>query len=277
MRAARSAQEVISSIKHPAVAEVRRSLGQVGGGRPTAFVVEDARMISQALAAGAPVEAVLFMDPVEGPDEKVLRDALRRAGVQSHLTHRGVFFRVLDLGYETATRVLATVRAEPFPHARLAELIDAQACFLVGEQIQDPRNVGVLVRTADALGVRAAIFSSDSADPYSRASVRSTTGSILRVPLVLAERLPEVLAALRAAGVRVIGTSAHAATACWDADLSTPCAILLGNETSGLSEGAKSVCDLLVTIPMQGEASSLNVTVAAGALLYEVARQCARP
>jgi TrmH family RNA methyltransferase len=270
-----ASEQIISSIKHPAITAVRRSLGQVGGGRPTAFVVEDARMIGQALAASAPVDAVLFLDPVEG-EEATLLGAVREEAIPHHVVTRGVFFRVLDLGYETAARVLATVRAEPFPYARLGELIDAQACFLVGEQIQDPRNVGVLIRTADALGVRAAIFSGDSADPYSRASVRSTTGSILRVPLVIADRLPEVLGALQADGVRIIGTSAHATTACWDADLSTPCAVLLGNETNGLSDGAKTLCDLLVAIPMQGEASSLNVTVAAGALLYEVARQRAR-
>ncbi|MBM3476654.1 MAG: RNA methyltransferase [Armatimonadetes bacterium] len=267
------AAETITGVKHPTIVRVRQSLGQAGGGRATAFLVEDAKMVSQALAAGAPLETVLYLDPVEQPEEQALLEAVRRAGAECQVVTRGVFFRVLDLGYETATRVLATVRAEPLPASRLGELTNEEACLLVGEGIQDPRNVGVLIRTADALGVRAAIFTADSADPYSRASVRSTTGSILRVPLVLAESLLDVLDNLRHRGVRIIGTSAHAATACWDADLSPPCALLLGNETTGLSPEAQAACDLLVTIPMQGEASSLNVTVAVGALLYEVARQ----
>jgi len=266
-------EETISSIKHPVIAAVRRSLGQVGGGRATAFLVEDAKMVSQALAAGAPLGTVLYVDSAEQPEGEGLAKTARQAGVECHRVTRGVFFRVLDLGYETATRVLATVRVEPLPPGQVGELVDQDACFLVGEQIQDPRNVGVLIRTADAFGVRAAILTADSADPYSRASVRSTTGSILRVPLLLADSLPEVLGALRTHGVRMIGASARAATACWDADLSPPCALLLGNESTGLSPEAQSACDLLVTVPMQGEASSLNVTVAAGALLYEVARQ----
>jgi TrmH family RNA methyltransferase len=266
-------EEPISSIKHPAVTAVRQALGQAGGGRATAYLVEDAKMVTQALAAGAPLETVLYLGPVEPPEDGRVLQAVRDAGVECHGVTRGVFFRVLDLGYETATRVLATVRAEPLPASRLSDLIDGSACFLVGEQIQDPRNVGVLIRTADGLGVRAAIFTADSADPYSRACVRSTTGSILRVPLVVADHLPGVLDALRTRGVRIIGTSAHAVTACWDADPSPPCALLLGNETTGLSPEAQAACDVLVTIPMQGEASSLNVTVAAGALLYEVARQ----
>ncbi len=266
----------LSSLKDPVIAAVRRRLGQVGSGEPTAYLIEGAKRITQALAAGAPVETVLFLDPVSGPDEQALLRSLAQGRVESYLVTRGVFFRLLDLGYETATRVFATVRAEPLPPARLAELVDAEACFLVGEQIQDPRNVGVLIRTAEALGVRAAIFGPGSADPYSRAAVRSTTGSILRVPVVLPSDLPELLARLRAQGVRLIGSSAHAQTPCWDASLSTPCAVLLGNETAGLSPDLQGLCDVLVTIPMRGEASSLNVTVAAGVLLYEVLHQRAR-
>jgi len=87
------------------------------------------------------------------------------------------------------------------------------------------------------------------------------------------DNLLDALTGLRAQGVRVIGTSAHAATACWEADLALPCAIVLGNETTGLSKEAQAVCDLLVMIPMQGGASSLNVTVAAGIVLYEVGKR----
>ncbi|MBM3498206.1 MAG: RNA methyltransferase [Armatimonadetes bacterium] len=265
--------EILSNLRHPTVAAVRRSLGQVGGGAPTAFIVEGAPRIAQALAAGAPVESVLFLEPVAGAEEQALLASLSDQPAACHLVARGVFFRLLDLGYETATRVLATVRAEPLPPERLEELIDADACVLAGERIQDPRNVGVLIRTAEALGVRAAVFGPGSADPYCRAAVRSTTGSILRLPLVLPPSLPDALAGLRSRGVRLVGSSARASLPCWAADLATPCAIIVGNETTGLSVEAQDLCDALVTIPMQGDASSLNVTVAGGALLYEVLRQ----
>jgi TrmH family RNA methyltransferase len=148
--------------------------------------------------------------------------------------------------------------------------------MLVGEGIRDPRNVGVLIRTADAVGAAAAAFTEDSADPYCRASVRSSTGSILSLPVALSDDLPSFLVGLRDTGVRVVGTSAHADLTCGEADLSLPCAVVVGTESTGLSDAAAEACDLLVSIPMHGSADSYNVTVAAGIVLYEVMRQVGR-
>ena len=265
-RAMTARSDIVTSIKHPAVAEARRSARPSGSTPPSCFLVDGRKMVDQALDADATVESVFFLDP---PGE--LFDRARRAGADCHIVSRGVFFKLLGLGYETAADVLAVIRrAESHP---LPDSPAAGFRTVVGERIQDPRNVGVIVRTADAAGLRSAVFSADSADPFSRAAVRSTTGSIFRVPLTLTADLPGALSALRAAGVRVIGTSAAARTPCWQVDLSPPCAIVLGNETVGLSAEAAGVCDTMVTIPMSGGAHSFNVTVAAGILLYEWTRQ----
>ena len=262
--------EVISSLKHPAVVTARRSLGQAGGREATAFLADGHRLASQALASPVPVERVFFLDPVEGEEAALLRRA-REAGVECTVVTKGVFFRILALGYETSVRVLAVVERPRWPD--LGEAMEGDACVLVGESIQDPRNVGVLLRTADAWGLAGAVFSEDSADPYSRGSVRSSTGSVFRVPVTLAAHLVEYVTGLKEKPVRVIGTSARAGTPCWEADLSGPCVILFGNESTGLSADAKAVCDTFVSIPMSGGAHSFNVTVAAGIILYERARQ----
>jgi tRNA G18 (ribose-2'-O)-methylase SpoU len=186
---------------------------------------------------------------------------------------KGIFFRVLDLGYETAADILAVVRRPD--KGAFATISGESPCLLVGECVQDPRNVGVLVRTADAWKLAVAVFGAGSADPYSRAAARSTTGSIFRVPIVIVADVPAYLRSLKAGGLRIVGSSARASLPCWDADLTAPCALVLGNESSGLSGEAASVCDEVVAIPMVGGASSFNVTVAAGILLYERARQLA--
>ncbi|MHC4591529.1 MAG: TrmH family RNA methyltransferase [Planctomycetota bacterium] len=269
--AGKDMDEVISSIKHPAVVAARRALGQIGRKAATAFLADGRRLVSQALHASACIERVFFRDPAEGGGDADLLRRIRAAGIECHPVTRGVFFRILGLGYETSVGVLAIMNRPRSIDA--CGLVEGSTCVLAGERIQDPRNVGVLVRTADAWGLPCAIFTDDSADPYSRACVRSSTGSIFRVPLALAADLPAYLARLKGEGARVIGTSAHAEMRCWDADLSGSCVLLLGNESVGLSTAAHDACEQMVTIPMEGGAASFNVTVAAGILLYERHRQ----
>jgi TrmH family RNA methyltransferase len=262
---------IISTLKHPAVVAAREGIGQVGRQAATAFLADGHRLVSQAIRSGAPIESVFFLHPFAGAEDAALLERARDAGLACHLVTKGVFFRLLGLGYETSVGALAVVRRPASADA--AQLARGDACVLVGEQIQDPRNVGVLVRTADAWKISCAVFTSGSADAYSRASVRSSTSSIFRVPLAIVSDLPACLGRLKANSVRIIGTSAHAELPCWEADLSAPCAIVLGNESAGLSEAVRKVCDEVVTIPMHGGAESLNVTVAGGIMLYERARQ----
>ncbi len=261
--------ERVSTIKHPAVAEARRRTGQLGGHRADCHLADGYRLVHQAVEAQAPVEALFFLDE-PGKAHAALLERAEALGIPCYAAGRGVFFKVLGLGYETSVNVLAVLRRPP-----PADLTEAEGCALVGERIHDPRNVGVLVRTADAHGLPLVAFSADSADPYSRAAVRSSTGSIFRLRVALPRELPEALSALRDRGLRVIGTSARGGASCWDADLAGPCAVVLGNETEGLSDAARAACTEMVTVPMCGGAHSLNVTVAAGILLYERARQLA--
>jgi len=263
--------EAIDTIKHPAVLAARQALGQVGRQGATAFLADGLRLVTQAVRSPATVETVFFLHPLVGPEEQALLGRAQKSGLACHMVRKGVFFRMLGLGYETSVGVLAVVK-RPVT-ADVARVARGDVCVLVGEQIQDPRNVGVLVRTADAWETVCAVFTSDSADPYSRAAVRSSTSSIFRMPLAIVSDLPACLRQLKANSLRIIGTSAHAEMPCWDANLSAPCAIVLGNESVGLSESVRRACDEMVTVPMHGGAESLNVTVAGGILLYERARQ----
>ncbi len=217
----------------------------------------------------ARVEAVFLLDPPAGEAEALTRQA-KDAGAPCHVASRGVFFRLLGLGYETSIRALAVVARRPADG--LPPSAGDDWCALLGEGIQDPRNVGVLVRTAEAFALSGVAFTADSADPYSRPAVRSTTGSIFRVHLSLPPDAADALAPL-GGSVRIIGTSAGAERPCWRADLTGPCVIAVGNETTGMSGALRAACDEVVTIPMPGGAHSFNVTVAAGIVLYERARQ----
>jgi TrmH family RNA methyltransferase len=262
--------DVVNSIKHPAVVAARATTGQSRPGKPTSFLIEGGKLVLEAVEAGAPLEGVFFMHPLEETDTW---QAVQQTGVPCWLVTRGVYHRILGLTYETSTRILGTVKTIRRSAAELVAGMDPSTHLLVGESIQDPRNVGTLVRTAEACGLRAAAFTEGSADPFSRPSLRSSTGSILRVSIATDCRTRELLEAMRATGSRLVGASAAAAAPCWEVDLSPPCAFLLGNETTGLSREARELSDVMVRIPMYGRAHSFNVTVAAGILLYEAARQ----
>lgn len=263
--------ELLSSIKHPAIVQAKTDLTSMTGAWHERFAIEGQGMLRQALAAGVRLQQVFFREPVEGDEVQALTAELIARGIPCYRVTPGVFSRILALGYETSTRILAIVRPAPVRLEELEKTYDEHAVVLAGECIQDPRNVGVLIRNADGWGVKLAIFA-DSADAYSRASVRSTTGSILRLPIMQTPELLPALSKLKGMGFKIIGSSAAGTIPLWEARLTHPCVICVGNESTGLSDPVRRYCDELVKIPMYGGAHSFNVTVAAGVLLYEATR-----
>ncbi|MBW3622647.1 MAG: RNA methyltransferase [Armatimonadetes bacterium] len=236
------------------------------------YLLEGEEMVEQALRAGAAMDAVFLAD---APGHPVPADLVRRLSerdVAAYGLSQGLLFKIIGTGYETSATALAIVRRPPFSEEELPPASEG-LMLVVGERLQDPRNVGVLVRTADAVGAPALILSADSPDPTSRPAVRSSTGSILRLPVLQSPGLPDMLERLRQGGYKLVATSAAAPQTLWDADLTGPCAFLFGNETTGLSPALRETADLYVSIPLLGGAHSLNVTVASGIVLYESLRQ----
>jgi len=228
------------------------------------YQVEGERLVRQALAVGRLLEAFVIGDQAE------LSGDLVAAGIPTHPISSAAVPKLIGTSYRTTIEAVGIVRRETLP------ALPAHGLLLSCESIQDPRNVGVMIRSAEAAGAAAAAFSDDSADPFARAAVRSTTGSLLRQPLYLAADLLADLRQWQAGGGRLIATSAKADRPVWDIDLTGDVTVLVGNESTGLSPEAVELADELVSLPMAGGASSLNVTVAAGALLYEAVRQRSR-
>jgi TrmH family RNA methyltransferase len=142
----------------------------------------------------------------------------------------------------------------------------------------NPGNIGSIIRSADAFGASGVIVTGHAADVYDPRAVRASTGSLFALPVVRAAAPREVtgwVAAHRARGLPVVlaGTDEHGDRDAFDFDFTQPTLLLVGNEGAGLSGAWRQECDLLLSIPMSGAASSLNAANAATALLYEAARQ----
>ncbi len=145
------------------------------------------------------------------------------------------------------------------------------------DNLQDPGNMGTILRTAEAAGVTGVIGSSDSVDFYSPKVVRSTMGGIFRVPHVTSHDFVETIRGLQANGVRVYAAVLTKESKAYDeVDYTRPTAIVIGNEGAGIRKEIASCADWSVMIPMSGEVESLNAGVAAGVLLFEAARQRSR-
>jgi TrmH family RNA methyltransferase len=227
-----------------------------------AFVVEGPGLVAQALDAGLAIEAV-FAGP-GAPSELLAR--LDAAGVPVHGVADG-----------TLEKVVTTVTPQPMAavvarHDRdladlLADVADEGLLVLAG--VSDPGNAGTLVRVAEGAGWGGVVLCGDAVDPFNPKCVRSSAGSLFRVPVAVAGSTDEVLQRLTLAGVASVATSSHDGDPWDEADLDGRVALVLGNEAHGLDDRALVACDRSVRIPLAGEAESLNVAVAGSVVAFE--------
>ncbi len=174
-------------------------------------------------------------------------------------------------GTESPQGILSLVDIPKWDIARILRM--ESACYLVVEGIQDPGNLGTMLRTAEGAGITAVIASPDTVDLYNPKTIRATMGSIYRMPYFVPEDFYGFLSEMKRNGIRIY--AAHLKGSVWyDApDYKTACAFLVGNEGNGLSEKAAKLADMAVKIPMQGNVESLNAAVTAAVLMYERHRQ----
>lgn len=158
------------------------------------------------------------------------------------------------------------------PVTRLEDVLAAPPRLIaVPVEIGEPGNAGTLIRIADAMGAGAVVLGGHSVDPYNGKCLRASAGSIFAIPVVAAPDVPAAVAALRAAGLRVLATAIDGATRLDEADLGEPTAWLFGAEAHGLPAEIGAAADDRVCIPMSGGAESLNVAAAAAICLYQSA------
>jgi TrmH family RNA methyltransferase len=190
--------------------------------------------------------------------------------------------RVFDLAPGVLERVADTVTPQPllavFPMLDGGpEVLGAGPLAVVCTDVRDPGNAGTVLRSADAAGASAVLFTGGSVDPYNPKTVRASAGSVFHVALIVEPDVEAAMAAVKKAGYRCLGAVATDGTDYLDVDFCAPTAVVLGNEAWGIPAEAAALLDGSVTIPMAGRAESLNVGVACAVLCFEALRQQRRP
>lgn len=171
---------------------------------------------------------------------------------------------------ETSEGVVAI---SPIPASPALPELTRDSLIVALDALQDPGNLGTIIRTADAAGATAILAGKGTVDPYSPKVVRSTMGSLFHVPVIPVADLYPTLDAMAQAGAAVVATSLGAERSLYDLDLTGPVVWLIGNESQGLSEEALTHTTAQIRIPMPGHAESLNAAIAAAVCLFETVRQ----
>lgn len=228
--------------------------------RESVFVVEGARDLARATAAGHRPDEVYY-DPGRfgAPPHRAAVEATVAAGAMDRASYRGrsqgviAVFPQFDVG-------LAHLELGPDP------------LVLVVEAIEKPGNLGALLRTADAVGAGALIAADPGSDAFSPNVVRASTGALFSVPMAVTD-LGSALEWLRRRNVSVVAADPGTSQVLWGVDLTGSRALLVGSEHKGLSQAARVAADSHVSIPMLGATDSLNVSVSMAVLAYEALRQ----
>lgn len=182
--------------------------------------------------------------------------------LESSVPHQGVIAFVNPTRYSDLSSILEKI-----------ERNEQNALLIILDNIQDPRNLGAILRTAEAVNADAVIIPKNRAVSITAAVHKASAGASLYVPIVKVTNIAHTIDTLKNGGVWVAGAAEDAPHLYTDADFSVPLGLVLGSEGKGLRRLVKQKCDYLVRLPMLGKIDALNVSVAAGVLLYEVIRQ----
>ncbi len=232
------------------------------------FLAEGLNLIDEALRCGAGIQFVL-MDQDERSathEARVLEDRLRGAGIPVHAVESSLFRELADT--ETPQCMLGVIGKKVY-----TEYDIFSGDVVVLDRLQDPGNLGTILRTADAAGFRGAILMKGCGDVFSPKTVRATAGSIFRVPVISMDAPEEAVALLKNKDYSILCTTPAGTELPYDIDMRGRIALVVGNEAGGACGYFQEHSHHLVRIPMAGPIESLNASVAAGIMMYEAVRQ----
>ena len=267
-RAARGSPTVKSiTSRHNSIVKRYREVAR--GEVPSLVLLEGPHLIEEAVAAHLPIHDVACSPQgLDLPGVQQLIQDLETAGVASWAVTDEVL-HAMSPARSPAGIVALALR----PVATLASaLARAPQLVLVAVDVQDPGNVGAIIRAAEAGGATAAMFAGASADPFGWKALRGSMGSSFRLPVV-ATGTTQAVTAARASGLRLVATTPRGTRSLFEADLTGPVAFLVGAEGTGLSDDLVQSADEAIRIPMREPVESLNVAVASALVIYEASRQ----
>jgi len=250
-----------------------RRTGQTGRLKPAHEWIYGLNPVLEAVRAGRKINSIFLSS---GRHEKIyeIKKEAESRNIPIKIADPGFFDGAFGKGHQG---VAAEVAAKEY--ISLDELLEIPAeknelpFFLVLDCLEDPRNFGALLRVADAAGIHGIVLQSYRSVNLGAEVAKVSAGAVEYVPVTMLPNIKHAINEMRKNGIMIVGAEADAENTLWDVDLNVPLAVVIGSEGKGIRQSVRSLCDVLVNIPMRGRINSLNVSVATGIFVFEILRQ----
>ena len=264
--------EYISSVANKLIKEIASLKQRKYRDRQGLFLAEGVRLVEECANAGWPVKMCIYTeDAVRRERAQAVIERLSAADCRMVVVSEDIYNKISDT--EQPQGIMVILKKRQFSIEQMLLSTDKLPLLVVLDGIQDPGNVGTIIRTADAAGSAGVIALKGSADIYAGKTVRATMGSLFHLPVMEGLSAVELLQNLKQANIKLLATCLQQTDVYYQANFNCPAAIILGNEGQGISPELINAADACLNIPLIGHAESLNVSVAAGVILYEAVRQ----
>ena len=233
------------------------------------YVVDGIRMVSEVPADL--LVKIYMSERFQNNNSEYVKELVKKQGISDdsiEIVADNVFDRMSQT--QTPQGIMAVVRMKD---NSLSDMLSGNPLLILVENLQDPGNLGIIIRMGEGAGVTGVIMSPNTVDIYNPKTIRSTMGSIFRVPFIYVQDFGEAVSECQKSGVKVYAAHLDGKNTYLGEDYSTPTAFLIGNEGNGLTDDITKQADTLIRIPMEGEVESLNAAIACTILTYEAVRQ----
>ncbi|WP_066504256.1 23S rRNA (guanosine(2251)-2'-O)-methyltransferase RlmB [Abyssisolibacter fermentans] len=234
------------------------------------FIVEGLRSVREAVTGEAQINYILYseqlIDKIDGIE---LLDLCKNKKYKIYEIENKLMKYITDT--ENPQGIIAVVDFNIIIND--VNLTNKNNFIVILDRLQDPGNMGSIIRTADAFGANTVILTKGCVDIFNPKTIRSTMGSIFHIDIAYFENNQNLFNKLKENNIKIMSTALDTDLSCYDVDFKEDFAIVIGNEASGVSKELFSISDYKINIPMQGKAESLNAAIASGILMYEASRQ----
>ncbi|MEK3913214.1 RNA methyltransferase [Paenibacillus sp. FSL H7-0331] len=282
----RSSEALITSVHNPRVKAWAQLLDKKGRDQQQQYMIEGVHLVQEALASGVKIEVLVYAEERQQSLPPGMLQSAESADIECIAVSEAVLNKCTDaLTPQAVFAVLPKLSWKPQDLLQPYEIdrkhstssketsaASAPSLVVVIDGVQDPGNLGTIIRSADAVGATGILLGKGTVDLYNPKTVRSTMGSLFHLPIASGD-LVEWLPSAASQGVAIVTTSLQATASCYEFDFRRPVWFVIGNEGQGVSPEVSRLATEHIRIPMQGKAESLNAAMAATVVLFEAMRQ----